>query len=163
MDLDPSFAPVGYIRSPVTPPVFFFSGHDQCSSTYQQTSPAANNRRYASPSEPCGYLKTSLTFSFPSRGSPAQPSVELLKSVNPSFGLSTSIPVVPYLIMTNFSSVTGSHIPTLSQGIVLLASIVSAIVYLFAKTLLSKRPVDERGNSIPNGPIGMPFLGLLNS
>ncbi|KAF8056531.1 cytochrome P450 [Lyophyllum atratum] len=63
--------------------------------------------------------------------------------------------------MTSFSPVDGHHwqIPTFSQGIVLLASIVSATVYLFSKVVLARRPVDKNGNPIPNGPIGLPIVG----
>ncbi|KAF9456424.1 cytochrome P450 [Collybia nuda] len=53
----------------------------------------------------------------------------------------------------------GVFIPTFTQSIVLLASIISASVYLFSKALFSRRPVDRDGNAIPNGPIGLPILG----
>ncbi|RDB27130.1 hypothetical protein Hypma_004573 [Hypsizygus marmoreus] len=63
--------------------------------------------------------------------------------------------------MAGFSHADGVqwHIPTLSQSILILASIVSATVYLFAKAIRSRRLVDEHGNSIPNGPLGIPILG----
>lgn len=62
--------------------------------------------------------------------------------------------------MANFSSFNGIYIPTFTQSIVLLASIVSATVYLLSKALFSRRPVDRNGNAIPNGPIGLPILGM---
>lgn len=61
--------------------------------------------------------------------------------------------------MASFSSTNESFIPTLSQGILILASLVSATVVLLAKGFFSKRLVDQHGNSIPNGPMGVPILG----
>jgi len=61
--------------------------------------------------------------------------------------------------MASFSSADGSIITTLSQGIVLLASIVSAAVLLIARAFMAKPLKDEHGNSIPNGPTGVPILG----
>ncbi|KAF5380073.1 hypothetical protein D9615_006264 [Tricholomella constricta] len=63
--------------------------------------------------------------------------------------------------MASLLLVDGNHwnLPTISQGIVFLASIISATVYIFAKALLSRRPVDKNGNVIPDGPIGLPILG----
>ncbi|KAF9456426.1 cytochrome P450 [Collybia nuda] len=51
------------------------------------------------------------------------------------------------------------HFPTFFQTIVLLASITSAAFYLFSKFFLSHRLVDQNGNKIPNGPVGLPILG----
>ncbi|KAF8878782.1 cytochrome P450 [Infundibulicybe gibba] len=60
--------------------------------------------------------------------------------------------------MASYSS-HGSLLPTLSQGIVLLASIVSATVYLVSRAFFRRRLEDAHGNSIPNGPVGLPILG----
>lgn len=59
------------------------------------------------------------------------------------------------------ASFSGSFIPTLTQAIVILASIVSATAYIFSNALFRKNLKDENGNSIPNGPIGLPILGEL--
>ncbi|KAF9000908.1 cytochrome P450 [Cyathus striatus] len=62
---------------------------------------------------------------------------------------------------TSFSTLStsgGSLLPTLTQGIVLLASIVSAAIYLLSR-LVDRRLRDKNGNYIPNGPIGLPILG----
>ncbi|KAH0581504.1 Cytochrome P450 1A1 [Termitomyces sp. J132] len=63
--------------------------------------------------------------------------------------------------MTSFSPVNGNlwHLPTLPQGILLVASIVSAFVYLIVKTLRSRRPMNKAGDTIPDGPIGLPIVG----
>jgi hypothetical protein len=60
--------------------------------------------------------------------------------------------------MASISLVNEGLIPTTSQGIVLLASIISATAYIFAAAFL-KRPVDVEGNTVPNGPIGLPIVG----
>jgi hypothetical protein len=64
--------------------------------------------------------------------------------------------------MASISLVNEGLIPTTSQGIVLLASIISATAYIFAAFFL-KRPVDGEGNPIPNGPIGVPIIGAFYS
>lgn len=64
--------------------------------------------------------------------------------------------------MASFSSSDGIYIPTFTQSIVLLASIVSATVYLLSKALFYRRPVDRDGNAIPTGPIGLPILGTFS-
>jgi hypothetical protein len=57
------------------------------------------------------------------------------------------------------SSLGPSLLPTLSQGIVLVASIVSAAAYFFYNAIFNRGPVDKDGNSIPPGPIGLPIVG----
>ncbi|KAG6856614.1 hypothetical protein H0H87_002569 [Tephrocybe sp. NHM501043] len=61
----------------------------------------------------------------------------------------------------SFPPVDGDHwhIPTLPQGIILVASIVSATVYLFAKTFLARKLTNGNGDTIPDGPIGLPIVG----
>ncbi|KAL0957853.1 hypothetical protein HGRIS_000037 [Hohenbuehelia grisea] len=61
--------------------------------------------------------------------------------------------------MDALSQLLSSHVPSITQGIVLVASLVSAVVYLFLKTIFSRGPVDGNGNSIPSGPIGLPIVG----
>lgn len=58
--------------------------------------------------------------------------------------------------------VNGGFIPTTFAGIFFLASIVSATVYIFVEALL-KRRVDENGNPLPNGPVGVPIIGVFYS
>ncbi|TFK35002.1 cytochrome P450 [Crucibulum laeve] len=60
--------------------------------------------------------------------------------------------------MTGFSSIDNNFPPTLTQGIVILASIVSATIYLFSRLL--RRPLqDQDGNPVPPGPMGLPIFG----
>jgi hypothetical protein len=54
---------------------------------------------------------------------------------------------------SSYSSRTG-----LNQG-VLVASIISATVILLIKAVFNKRLTNKDGNSIPNGPIGLPIVG----
>ncbi|KAG6879386.1 hypothetical protein C0992_003100 [Termitomyces sp. T32_za158] len=51
------------------------------------------------------------------------------------------------------------RLPTLPQGVVLVASIVSAFIYLVAKTLRTRRPKNVSGDPIPDGPMGLPIVG----
>jgi uncharacterized membrane protein len=61
--------------------------------------------------------------------------------------------------MTGLLLSYGNLIPTTFQGIILLAFTISATAYFLAVILLSSRQVDGKGNSIPNGPVGMPVIG----
>lgn len=60
--------------------------------------------------------------------------------------------------MASIPSSSGSLMPTLTQAIVILASIVSATAYFFSN-VFRKTLKDENGNSIPHGPIGLPIVG----
>ena len=66
--------------------------------------------------------------------------------------------------MTSFSPLADTIIPIISRGSIGLPFIISATVYIFA-TLFKfvKRPRDNGGNSIPNGPIGFPLIGTFYS
>jgi Cytochrome P450 len=64
--------------------------------------------------------------------------------------------------MISISLANNDFISITSQGILLLASIISATAYIFAAFIL-KYPVDREGNSIPKGPIGLPIIGAFRS
>lgn len=51
---------------------------------------------------------------------------------------------------------------TIPQGVLLVASIVTAFVYLVAKTLQARRPTNKAGDPIPDGPVGLPIVGKLS-
>ncbi|KAF8156573.1 cytochrome P450 [Crassisporium funariophilum] len=61
--------------------------------------------------------------------------------------------------MVFYSDAEGNSIPTITRGIVLIASLVSAVVYLFARSILFRRLQDRDGNTIPHGPRGLPIVG----
>ncbi|KAL0957848.1 hypothetical protein HGRIS_000033 [Hohenbuehelia grisea] len=61
--------------------------------------------------------------------------------------------------MSTFSQFAGSHVGSLTQAIVLLASIVSATVWVLLRAVFPSKPRDKHGNSIPAGPVGLPIVG----
>ena len=65
--------------------------------------------------------------------------------------------------MTSLSSCGfhGGFFPTFTQGIVLVASLVLAVIYLISSSLVQRCLVDSKGNKIPRGPVGLPIVGTL--
>lgn len=54
-----------------------------------------------------------------------------------------------------------SHPVLSNNGIVLLGALMFAALYLFPKAnFLRRKLVDRHGNGIPNGPIGLPIVGM---
>ena len=60
--------------------------------------------------------------------------------------------------MTRLSLSYGNLISPTFQGIILFFTS-SATAYFLAVILLSRRLVDGKANSIPNGPVGIPIVG----
>ena len=46
-----------------------------------------------------------------------------------------------------------------SQSIIALATLAAVILYLLSEIIPRRRLVDKQGNTIPNGPWGMPIVG----
>jgi hypothetical protein len=64
--------------------------------------------------------------------------------------------------MENSSSSPSGSVPITTQGLISFVFIISATVYVLAAFFFMRRPADDKGKRIPNGPVGLPIIGTFD-